>query len=80
MSDGDNQQWNLGTNFGCVKWFGYPNRNKLNLGWSMSPSLYYLAPTDFTLYYKSVSNHNDNNNFIVSPSRNGYICPRIILS
>ena len=75
MSDGDNQQWNLGTNYGSTKWYGYPNRDKLNLGWSMSPSLYYLAPTVFNLYYKSISNENSNNNFIVSPSGNGYMYP-----
>lgn len=75
MSDGDNQQWNLGTNYGAYKWFGYPNRNKLNLGWSMSPSVYYLAPTVFNLYYKSISNENTSNNFIVSPSGNGYMYP-----
>lgn len=75
MSDGDNQQWNLGTNYGSSKWFGHPNRAKLNLGWSMSPSIYYLAPTVFNLYYKSISNEKINNNFIVSPSGNGYTYP-----
>lgn len=75
MSDGDNQQWNLGTNYGSDKWFGYPNRYKLDLGWSMSPSLYYLTPTVFNLYYKSINNEKDNNNFIVSPSGNGYMYP-----
>lgn len=75
MSDGDNQQWNLGTNYGSSKWFGSPNRDKLNLGWSMSPSLYYLSPTVFNLYYKSISTEDTNNNFIVSPSGNGYMYP-----
>lgn len=45
MSDGDNQQWNLGTNYGSPKWYGSPYRGNFNLGWSLSPSLYYLAPT-----------------------------------
>ena len=53
MSDGDNQQWNLGTNYGSPKWYGSPYRGKFNLGWSISPSLYYLAPTVFNLYYKN---------------------------
>lgn len=75
MSDGDNQQWTLGTNYNSTKWFGYPGRDKLNLGWSMSPSLYYLAPTVFNLYYKSISNEKTYNNFIVAPSGNGYIYP-----
>jgi protein-tyrosine phosphatase len=73
MSDGDNQQWNLGTNYGSNKWFGNPNKGKLNLGWSMTPSLYYLAPTVFNLYYKNIISGNTNNNFVVSPSGNGYM-------
>lgn len=75
MSDGDNLQWNLGNNYGCSKWFGYPNRDKLPLGWSMTPALYYLAPTVFNLYNKSISAEQINNNFIVSPSGNGYMYP-----
>jgi hypothetical protein len=75
MSDGDNQQWNLGSNYCSPKWFGAPNRDKLNLGWTMTPSLYYLAPTVFNLYYKSISLEKGDNNFIVSPSGNGYMYP-----
>lgn len=75
MSDGDNLQWNLGNNYTSDKWFGFPDRNKLPLGWSMTPALYYLAPTVFNLYYKSVISDNVNNNFIVSPSGNGYMYP-----
>ncbi|BCZ46309.1 exported protein [Clostridium gelidum] len=75
MSDGDNQQWNLGTNYGSSKWFGSSYRGKFNLGWSFSPSLYYLAPTVFNLYYKSAAHGPTNDYFIVSPSGNGYIYP-----
>lgn len=75
MSDGDNQQWNLGNNYSVYKWFGHPNRDKLSLGWTMSPSLYYLAPIVFKLYYESISSEKEENNFIVSPSGNGYIFP-----
>lgn len=75
MSDGDNQQWNLGSNYSSTKWYGAPNRDKLNLGWSMSPSLYYLTPTVFDLYYKNIRSEKGNNNFIVSPSGNGYMYP-----
>jgi len=75
MSDGDNQQWNLGTNYGSPKWFGYENRDKLALGWSITPALYYLTPTVFNLYYKSINTENQRNNFIVAPSGNGYIYP-----
>lgn len=75
MSDGDNLQWNLGTNYANPKWFGYTYKSNLNLGWSISPSLYYLAPTAFRLYYLSLKNFGENNNFIVSPSGNGYMYP-----
>ncbi len=75
MSDGDNQQWNLGSNYSNSKWYGHPNRDKLNLCWTMSPSLYYLAPTVLNLYHKSMNSGSANNSFIVSPSGNGYMYP-----
>ncbi|MGO5065025.1 MULTISPECIES: GxGYxYP domain-containing protein [unclassified Clostridium] len=75
MSDGDNQQWNLGTNYGSPKWYGSPYRGKFNLGWSISPSLYYLAPTVFDLYYKGASYGANNDYFVVPPSGNGYMYP-----
>ncbi|SFC21861.1 GxGYxYP domain-containing protein [Clostridium uliginosum] len=75
MSDGDNQQWNLGTNYCSPKWYGSPYRGKFNLGWSLSPSLYYLSPTVFKLYYKNVAHGSTNDYFIVSPSGNGYMYP-----
>lgn len=71
MSDGDNQQWELGNNYSSSNWYGSPFRGKFNMGWSISPSLYYLAPTVFKLYYKnSIKDY-----FIVSPSGLGYIYP-----
>ena len=75
MSDGDNQQWNLGTNYSSPKWYGSSFRGKFNLGWSISPSLYYLAPTVFNLYYKNAGYGTANDYFIVSPSGNGYMYP-----
>ncbi len=75
MSDGDNQQWYLGNNYTSPKWFGAPNRSSLNLGWSISPSIYYLAPTVFNLYYKSIREEKIPNNFIVAPSGKGYMYP-----
>ncbi|MDD3223200.1 MAG: GxGYxYP family putative glycoside hydrolase [Clostridium sp.] len=75
MSDGDNQQWNLGKEYSSTKWYGSPCRGKFNLGWSLSPSLYYLAPTVFNLYYKNTANGSINDYFIVPPSGNGYIYP-----
>lgn len=70
MSDGDNQQWNLGKEYSSPKWYGSPIRGKFNIGWSLSPSLYYLAPTVFNLYYKTAQDY-----FVVPPSGMGYIYP-----
>ncbi|MDB1940200.1 GxGYxYP domain-containing protein [Clostridium tertium] len=73
MSDGDNQQWLLGSNYSSEKWYGSKNRGNFNLGWTLSPSLYYLAPTVFNKYYESASSSKYSDYYIVSPSGNGYI-------
>ena len=75
MSDGDNQQWLLGSNYTNKNWFGSPYRGKFNLGWSLSPSLYYLAPTVFNEYYENASSSNYSDAFVVAPSGNGYMYP-----
>lgn len=75
MSDGDNQQWNLGNNYSSKDWYGSHLRGSFNMGWSITPSLYYLAPTVLNMYYKSASSGNYNDYFIVSPSGNGYMYP-----
>ncbi|WP_315081139.1 GxGYxYP domain-containing protein [uncultured Clostridium sp.] len=75
MSDGDNQQWLLGSNYSSKNWYGSPYRGNFNLGWSISPSIYYLAPTVFSKYYKSASYSKYSDNYIVPPSGNGYMYP-----
>ena len=75
MSDGDNQQWLLGSNYSNKNWFGSPYRGKFDLGWSLNPSLYYLAPTVFNKYYENASSKEYTDNFVVAPSGNGYIYP-----
>ncbi|MGK0467026.1 MAG: hypothetical protein ACJAX4_002316 [Clostridium sp.] len=75
ISDGDNQQWNLGTQYSSTKWYGSPYKGKFNFGWSLSPSLYYLAPTVFKLYYESAAYGLTNDYFIVPPSGTGYMFP-----
>lgn len=75
MSDGDNQQWYLGNNFTSTKWYGSPYRGSFNMGWTISPSIYYLAPTVFNLYYKSAKHGKYNDYFLVSPSGRGYMYP-----
>ena len=71
MSDGDNQQWLLGSNYSSEKWYGSKNRGNFNLGWTLSPSLYFLAPTVFNKYYESATL----DYYLVPPSGNGYIYP-----
>ncbi|MBU3131897.1 protein phosphatase [Clostridium gasigenes] len=75
MSDGDNQQWFLGSNYSSKSWYGSQSRGNFNLGWSISPSLYYLAPTVFSKYYESASSPKHNDNYVVPPSGNGYMYP-----
>lgn len=75
MSDGDNQQWNLGKNYGSPKWYGSKDRGNFNMGWAITPSLYDLAPTALKLYYKNAKSGAGNDNFIVSPSGTGYMYP-----
>ncbi|MEY7999842.1 GxGYxYP domain-containing protein [Clostridium sp. Mt-5] len=75
MSDGDNQQWNLGSNYGSKKWYGSPKRGNFNMGFSINPSLYELAPTVLKMYYKNASSDTFRDYFIVSPSGNGYMYP-----
>ena len=63
MSDGDNQQWMLGSNYSAKNWFGSNYRGDFNLGWSINKSLYYLAPTAFHKYYESASSSKYFDNF-----------------
>lgn len=75
MSDGDNQQWMLGSNYSSKNWFDSPYRGDFNLGWSINKSLYYLAPTVFHKYYESAGSSKYFDNFVNSPSGNGYMYP-----
>lgn len=75
MSDGDNQQWNLGRCYSSDKWYGSKYRGKFNMGWSITPSLYYLAPSSFKMYYDSASKYGFKDYFTVSPSGFGYMYP-----
>lgn len=75
MSDGDNQQWMLGSNYNSKNYFGSPYRGSFNLGWSINPAMYYLAPTVFHKYYQNSSSSKYFDNFVNSPSGNGYMYP-----
>lgn len=75
MSDGDNQQWMLGSNYNSKNYFGSPYRSTFNLGWSINQAIYYLAPTVFNRYYQSASSSKYFDNFVTAPSGNGYMYP-----
>ncbi|ATW25768.1 hypothetical protein DCMF_14240 [Candidatus Formimonas warabiya] len=75
MSDGDNQQWYLGKNYSSPKWYGAQERGSFNMGWTISPSMFYLTPTVFDLYYKSAKKGTGSDYFLVSPSGRGYMFP-----
>ena len=55
--------------------FGSPYRGNLNLGWSISPSIYNLAPTVFKKYYQAVYSSKYKDYFVVPASGNGYMYP-----
>ena len=75
MSDGDNMQWMLGSNFTMRNWFASPYRGNFNLGWSISPAIYNLAPTVFNKYYQSANSLNYKDYFVVPASGSGYMYP-----
>ncbi|MEF9951949.1 MAG: GxGYxYP family putative glycoside hydrolase [Clostridium sp.] len=75
MSDGDNQQWMLGSNFDSKNYYASRYKGKFNMGWSTNPSIFYLAPTVFKMYYQNASSGKYSDNFVVAPSGNGYIFP-----
>jgi len=72
MSDGDNAQWNLG---GEPSLYNNPVRGKLNMGWSLSPSLADLAPSVLRWHYDYASSGPNRDFFVAGPSGVGYMYP-----
>lgn len=73
VSDGDNLQWLL--NRGVYEgWWGSPLRGSLTLGWTVSPSLYNLAPTVWNYYVGSLK---DGEEMVCGPSGIGYVYDNI---
>ncbi|TCO21241.1 GxGYxY motif-containing protein [Kribbella steppae] len=71
ITDGDNIQWMLGDFPTDQRWFGSPQRGKVDLGWGISPSLIDLAPSVMRWYYdQSVKDR-----WVVGPSGGGYMYP-----
>ena len=76
MSDGDNIQWVLNKFSTNDRWYGNKFRNKIPLGWTISPSLTELAPTILKqLYYTASQNPKGRDYFVAAPSGYGYIFP-----
>ena len=75
MTDGDNIQWLNGME-SVSNWYASPQRGQVNLGWTISPALAELAPTEMKWYYDSAATTpNGRDGFICAPSGLGYSYP-----
>ncbi|TWI86395.1 PA14 domain-containing protein [Chitinophaga japonensis] len=75
ISDGDNVQWLLGTHDNMNNW-NNPNRGRVNLGWTISPSLAELAPVVYEKYIDNCLTTPDGRNVLIAgPSGRGYHLP-----
>ena len=72
LSDGDNVQWMMGDYYQNQRTFGHKERGKIPFGWSISPSMYDLAPEILDLYYK---NKTENDYMTSGVSGAGYMYP-----
>ena len=78
MTDGDNIQWMLGDFSKSTKWYGSPNRGKVNIGWTVCPAMCELAPTVLKRFYDGAAkNDNGRDYFVAGPSGLGYIFPEL---
>ncbi len=76
VSDGDNIIWLLNDFATNPKWFGSPNRDKVKIGWSMSPAMSELAPTVLNYFYSQADQSDIGRDyFIASSSGQGYMYP-----
>ena len=76
MTDGDNIIWLLNDFATNPKWFGSPNRNKVKIGWTMSPAMSELAPTVLNYFYNQADQSDIGKDyFVASSSGQGYIYP-----
>ncbi|MCK5457334.1 MAG: hypothetical protein KAI45_09430 [Melioribacteraceae bacterium] len=76
VTDGDNIIWLLNDFSTNPKWFGSPNRNKVKIGWTMSPAMSELAPTVLNYIYNQADQSDIGRDyFIASSSGQGYMYP-----
>ena len=75
MTDGDNIQWLNGME-SVSNWYASPQRGQVNLGWTISPALAEIAPTEMKHYYDSAATTPaGRDGFICAPSGLGYSYP-----
>jgi hypothetical protein len=75
ITDGDNVQWLLGSLDNMNNW-NNPNRGRVNLGWTISPSLSELAPVLYEKYVDNCLTTPDGRNVLIAgPSGRGYYLP-----
>lgn len=72
VTDGDNVQWNIGDLAG---YFNNLARGSFNMGWSISPSLFDLAPSVLRWYFDNSSNGPNRDVFVAGTSGSGYFYP-----
>lgn len=76
VTDGDNIIWLLNDFATNPNWFGSPNRNKVKIGWTMSPAMSELAPTVLNYFYNSADQSEVGRDyFVASSSGQGYMYP-----
>ena len=76
MSDGDNVQWLMGAFANGSNWYGSNKRGTLNMGWTVSPALAELAPTELKyMYDTAATGPGGKDYFVAGPSGMGYIYP-----
>jgi hypothetical protein len=76
MSDGDNFSWLVNDFYPDPKWFGSTSRTKINLGWTLAPSLCELAPSLMKRFYDNAGTvEGGRDYFVAGPSGYGYAYP-----
>jgi hypothetical protein len=84
MSDGDNLQWVLGGFASDVAHFGSPDRGKVAMGWTISPSIADLAPATLSFLYNAANDGRKNPSlpgndvFVAGVSGASYFYPDVI--
>lgn len=84
MSDGDNLQWVLGGFASDVAHFGSPDRGKVAMGWTISPSIADLAPATLSYLYNAANDGSSNASlpgkdvFVAGVSGVSYFYPDVI--